>query len=105
MRWPGPTLTRQSLSTLLPGLALEWATGCTGDHEAAGGKGSAGQCPALTYEEQRERCNEALTRCLHTRTQGIRSDREKHSHCMACSDRCMQQQGLWPARYLGKPCQ
>lgn len=103
MRWPGH-FARRGISVLLVGLPLGWAAGCTGDNDAGGGKGGAGQCPALTYEEQREVCNEALTRCLNTRLQGIASGRKKHSHCMACADRCMQQEGAWPAKYLGKPC-
>jgi hypothetical protein len=103
MRWTGH-VARRSLPALLAGLSLGWAAGCIGDGNPEDGRRGTGQCPALTYEEQREVCNEALTRCLHTHIQGISSGRKKHSHCMACADRCMQQQGVWPAKYLGKPC-
>lgn len=96
---------RWSFYSLLAGLALGWTAGCVED-DAAGRSGKRGlqQCPALTYEEFKKVCDAAFTDCLHTDIQGIRSGRDKHSQCVACRDKCMQDQGIWPLKYLGRPC-
>ena len=96
---------RRSFSSLVVGLALGCAAGCVeSDPPVGGGRRGIEQCPVLTYEEFKEIRGAAFTDCLHTEIQSIRSGRDKHSQCVACRDKCMQDKDIWPLRYLGKPC-
>ncbi len=106
MRWPNHA-ARQSLDWLLVGLVLGWAGAGCSENDSSGGSGRRGEepCPPLTYEEFKKVCGDAFTDCLHTQIQGLHTGRDKHSQCVACRDKCMQDKGLWPSHYLGKPCE
>lgn len=96
-------MTIRLLGTTLLALAIA----CSAfDPPDEGGRAGTGQCPApLSYEEVKERCNEAFTECLETHVQSKPGGLWGHSRCIDCRDECMRQKGIWPQRLLtGKPC-
>jgi hypothetical protein len=100
MRWTGIVCWSDwpAFWMALPLLVL--TIGCTSLEDPPEG----GQCPPLPYPEKKKRCDAAFMDCLDSPIQSIPSKRFGHSQCHPCWDLCMQSNGLWPEKALGKPC-